>query len=139
MLGLKAWKRSVVEWKNFGVGQLNGLLPQDPSLLDKLGEVYWLLEPPEELKMGPSLSSNRYYPPMLVDESEIIIHRLLAMVHPRPFVLTRFAPQGSVACVRAYNDRFIDIVFRSVGFQITPVGRPLWQSSSYKSMLTWDL
>ena len=112
MLGLKSWKTPVVEWSNFGVGQLYGILPTEPELFEQLGEVYWLVDPPEELREGPSMSSNRYYPPMLTEESEIFLHRLLAMVHPRPFVLSRFAPQGTVACVRAYNDKFVEIVFR---------------------------
>lgn len=55
---------------------------------------------------------NRHYPPKLVAEAEILIHRLLSLFHPRPFVISRFAPQGSVACVRAYNDKYLDIVFR---------------------------
>lgn len=109
MIGLKAWKKVVEPWRNFGASHFRSLFPPDPK---QFGEVYWLIEPPEELRQFPSLSSNRYLPPMLFTPAEILIHQLLQMVHPRPFVLTRFAPQGSVACVRAYNDRVVDIAFR---------------------------
>lgn len=34
------------------------------------------------------------------------------MFHPRPFIKSRFAPQGTVACIRASNDFYYDIVFR---------------------------
>ena len=47
-------------------------------------------------------------------DQQIMIHRLLAMFSARPFVYTRFGPQGSVAIVRAYNEKYVDIMFRSV-------------------------
>lgn len=43
---------------------------------------------------------------------QVLIHSLLSMFHPRPFVKSRFAPQGTVACVRASSDFYYDIVFR---------------------------
>lgn len=62
---------------------------------------------------GPGLTSDRYYPP-LIKGRLAIIYRLLAMFHPRPFLLTRFGPQGTVACIRAENKDYLDIVFRSL-------------------------
>ncbi len=35
-------------------------------------------------------------------------------VSPAPFVKSRFAPQGAVACIRAASDFYYDIVFRWV-------------------------
>jgi len=58
-----------------------------------------------------TLSSNRYFPPR-VSNKEVILHRLLGLFHPRPFVHMRFAPQGAVATVRAENERWVDVVFR---------------------------
>ena len=63
--------------------------------------------------LGPGLTSDRYYPP-LIKGRLAIIYRLLAMFHPRPFLLTRFGPQGTVACIQAENKDYLDIVFRSL-------------------------
>lgn len=64
---------------------------------------------------GPGLTSNRYYPTP-VKGRLAILYNLLAMFHPRPFLLTRFGPQGTVACVRAENQDYLDIVFRFAFF-----------------------
>lgn len=60
---------------------------------------------------GPGLTSNRYYPTPVKGRLSIL-YKLLSMFHPRPFLLTRFGPQGTVACVRAENQDYWDIVFR---------------------------
>lgn len=36
------------------------------------------------------------------------------MFHPRPFVKTRFAPQGAVACLTAISDFYYTVLFRWV-------------------------
>ena len=54
-----------------------------------------------------------YYPPDLVDE-HVIFHRLLSMFHPRPFLITRFPPQGMIGVVRARYGSILDIFFRFV-------------------------
>jgi hypothetical protein len=36
------------------------------------------------------------------------------MFHQRPFLINRFPPTGGVAMVRAYNDDYIEIVYRYV-------------------------
>lgn len=43
---------------------------------------------------------------------QVIIHKLLSMFHPRPFVRTRFAPQGAVACIQASSSFYYTIAFR---------------------------
>ena len=44
----------------------------------------------------------------------MIFHRLLSMFHVRPFILSRFPPQGTAAVVRAQCGPFLDIYFRFV-------------------------
>lgn len=43
---------------------------------------------------------------------QVLIHRLLSMFHPRPFVRTRFAPQGAVACLQASSSFYYTVAFR---------------------------
>ena len=45
--------------------------------------------------------------------SQVLIHSLLSMFHPRPFIKSRFAPQGAVACIQASSDFYFHIAFRS--------------------------
>lgn len=49
---------------------------------------------------------------LLPSHLQVIIHRLLSMFHPRPFVRTRFAPQGAVACIQASSSFYYTIAFR---------------------------
>lgn len=55
---------------------------------------------------GPTSQLGSYLRP------QVIIHRLLSMFHPRPFVKTRFAPQGTVACLTAISDSYYTVMFR---------------------------
>lgn len=55
--------------------------------------------------------SKKYYPPN-PDVGEAILYKLMRMLHPRPFLMTRFGPQGSAAVVQAYNDHYYNIRFR---------------------------
>lgn len=55
---------------------------------------------------GPSKPTHASHRP------QVIIHRLLSMFHPRPFVKTRFAPQGAVACLTAISDFYYTVMFR---------------------------
>ena len=55
----------------------------------------------------------RYYPPDVAQE-HIICHRLLSMFHPRPFIFSRFPPQGTIAVIRARHGSLLDIYFRFV-------------------------
>lgn len=58
------------------------------------------------------LPHSRMNPPVARTEKEAILTNLLAMFHPRPFILNRFAPQGSAATLRAKNSNYLDIIFR---------------------------
>uniref|UniRef100_A0A8C4N505 Selenoprotein N n=1 Tax=Eptatretus burgeri TaxID=7764 RepID=A0A8C4N505_EPTBU len=59
---------------------------------------------------------------------QVFLHKLLSMFHPRPFVKSRFSPQGAIASIRAMNDRFYEIFFRiHAEFQLNePPGLPFW-------------
>ena len=110
MMGLKKWKTPAAEWKNFAAGHFRQFLPpQNEELFP--GKCYYIIEP-IVMEKGPSISSNRYLPPSLNRDSWVMVHSLLAMFHPVPFVYGRFAPQGSVACIRAFNSDYVDIMFR---------------------------
>ena len=61
--------------------------------------------------LGLDLSSNRYSPPA-VNTNHVTLQYLLRMFHPRPFLYSRFPPQGAVACIRAENEEFLEIEFR---------------------------
>lgn len=126
MIGLKQWKGPRTAWKNFGVGHFLHLLPEDGNL--EVGHVYWWIEAPEELVDGPPLSANRYEPPLLTHPRELLLHSVLEMAHSRPFLLQRFGPQGSVACVRAVNARSVEIAFRlHAEYQLNdPPMHPFW-------------
>jgi len=43
---------------------------------------------------------------------EMVLFKIMAMFHPRPFLMTRFSPQGAIAVIRARNKAYFDIVFR---------------------------
>lgn len=58
--------------------------------------------------------SGRYFPPNPAAGVEEILFRLLRLFHPRPFILTRFGPQGSAAVVQSSNEKYYNIRFRLV-------------------------
>lgn len=115
LIGLKKWTTLTQEWNNFGARHFKeAFFPSDQALLSQVGEVYDIYTMDEGIfaKFDMQMkSSNRYNPPK-VEDRLVLIHRLLAMFHPRPFLRTRFAPQGAKATVRAFNDKYVDIVFR---------------------------
>ena len=112
LTGLKEWTKVNHEWMTFGVRHFKVFLPEGQI---ELGSIYRLYSDDKSfLSLSlPHLSSNRFYPSK-VDDKLIILYRILAMFHPRPFLISRFPPQGGVAMVRAYNDDYIEIVFRYV-------------------------
>uniref|UniRef100_W5KUT1 Selenoprotein N n=1 Tax=Astyanax mexicanus TaxID=7994 RepID=W5KUT1_ASTMX len=106
--GLRSWKSPVVPSSTLSAAQFRVFLP--PKEKGKVGDTWWII--PSELNIFTGyLPNNRYHPPTPRGK-EVLIHNLLSMFHPRPFIKSRFAPQGVVACVRALNDFYYDIVFR---------------------------
>lgn len=106
------WKSLYKEWLNFGVSHFKLFFPKESDMTN-VGKVYNMYQHFAGFAGTTSFSSNRYYPPQM-EEELIILHRLLSMFHPRPFLRNRFPPQGGVATVRAYNDKYVDIAFRLV-------------------------
>ncbi len=98
--------------KNFAASHFEIFLPEFKTQYEQLGAVYDIIALPEDLKHGPTFSANRYYPQRLAEDADIMIHQLLTAFHRHPFVLTRFAPQGTVACIRAYDKEYVEVVFR---------------------------
>uniref|UniRef100_A0A3P9Q7Q3 Selenoprotein N n=1 Tax=Poecilia reticulata TaxID=8081 RepID=A0A3P9Q7Q3_POERE len=80
--------------------------------------LHWL---PAQQSVPPSHAKGQRGDPVL-------IHSLLSMFHQRPFIKSRFAPQGTVACIRASSDFYYDIVFRiHAEFQLNDVPNfPFW-------------
>ena len=132
--GLRAWRAPATPSSTFSAGQFRVFLP--PKNKHEVGDTWWVI--PSELNIFTGyLPNNRYNPPppkgkevmpsgvLTFDPSlvrpvtnevlcsqQVFLHSLLSMFHPRPFVKSRFAPQGTVACLRATSDFYYDIVFR---------------------------
>lgn len=122
--GLRSWKSPAVPSSSFSASQFRAFLP--PKNKGEVGDTWWVI--PSELNIFTGyLPNNRYHPPSRKGK-EVLIHSLLSMFHPRPFVKSRFAPQGAVACIRASNDFYYDIVFRiHAEFQLNDVPDfPFW-------------
>ena len=60
------------------------------------------------------LSHYRYQEEAPFSDKEKVLANLLTMFAPRPFLLNRFIPQGTMAVLRAMNNDYMDIVFRYV-------------------------
>lgn len=106
--GLRNWMTAASPSAVFAARHFRPFLP--PRGQVELGEPWWII--PSELSVFTGyLSNNRFYPPPPKGK-EVIIHQLLSMFHPRPFVKTRFAPQGAVACLTAISDFYYTVMFR---------------------------
>uniref|UniRef100_A0A3Q1IAH4 EF-hand domain-containing protein n=1 Tax=Anabas testudineus TaxID=64144 RepID=A0A3Q1IAH4_ANATE len=122
--GLRMWKNPAVPSSSFSASQFRVFLP--PKNKGEVGNTWWVI--PSELNIFTGyLPNNRYHPPTPKGK-EVLIHSLLSMFHPRPFIKSRFAPQGTVACIRASNDFYYDITFRiHAEFQLNDVPDfPFW-------------
>ncbi|CAM4903071.1 unnamed protein product [Rotaria socialis] len=120
---LKLWKEPHVSRLNFAASHFKSFLPKQNI---EIGKPYWIIEGNERQFME-HLSANRYSPPDVLHD-HIIFHRLLSMFHPRPFIFSRFPPQGTAAVVRARHGSLLDIYFRiHAEFQLnTPPYHPFW-------------
>uniref|UniRef100_A0A8C0V3E0 Selenoprotein N n=1 Tax=Cyanistes caeruleus TaxID=156563 RepID=A0A8C0V3E0_CYACU len=124
--GLRNWTAPAVPMSVLLARQFKAFLPPKNNL--DLGDPWWII--PSELNIFTGyLSNNRFYPPPPKGK-EVLIHRLLSMFHPRPFVKTRFAPQGAVACIQASSSFYYTIAFRiHAEFQLNePPNFPFWFS-----------
>lgn len=122
--GLRSWKAPAVPSSVFSANQFRVFLP--PKNKQAVGDTWWIV--PSDLNIFTGyLPNNRYTPPP-PSGKEVFIHTLLSMFHPRPFVKSRFAPQGVVACIRAVSDFYYDVTFRiHAEFQLNEVPDfPFW-------------
>ena len=126
LTGLRRWQSAVKEEAGFAVEKLSCFLPKRKDI--NLGEP-WIFVAPNMSHFGPGLSSNRYFPPS-VNTNHLSLQYLLQMFHHRPFLHTRFPPQGAVACIRAENEKFLEIEFRlHAEFQLNTLPLlPFWFS-----------
>ncbi|BFZ12332.1 hypothetical protein BsWGS_15370 [Bradybaena similaris] len=124
--GLFNWLTPNIKTKQFGVSRFLDLLP-DLESSPTPGTVYTIVDVTKVRFGSSSLSSDRFYPPRVVGHGSVV-HRLLSMLHPRPFLLMRFPPQGILGCVRAINEEYIEVVFRMhIEFQLNePPRYPFW-------------
>lgn len=126
--GLTSWLHPTIESANFSVSNFSVLLPDSSSTI-VTGETWDLI--PTVLggsDDGLHLAHYRYLPPVPTDETETLLLYLLSMLHKRPFLHMRFPPRGAVACLRAVNDDYYDIMFRfHPEFQLNEPPRfPFW-------------
>uniref|UniRef100_A0A8D0B2F8 Selenoprotein N n=1 Tax=Salvator merianae TaxID=96440 RepID=A0A8D0B2F8_SALMN len=124
--GLRNWTAPASPLSVIFARQFKAFLPPKNKL--ELADPWWII--PSELNIFTGyLPNNRFYPPAPKGK-EIIIHKLLSMFHPRPFVKTRFAPQGAVACIQAIAEFYYKIAFRiHAEFQLNePPQFPFWFS-----------
>ncbi|CAI9724856.1 selenoprotein N-like isoform X2 [Octopus vulgaris] len=131
--GLKEWKKPAKNLMIYSAKHFKPFLPTNPDFMNSVGKVYTLWEGSRfQYITGQMPSSNRYFPSLFKD-NQAIFHSLLSMFHPRPFLLSRFEPQGAVACVRAYNSEFVDIAFRiHAEFQLNErPNLPFWFTPAY--------
>lgn len=133
--GLKGWVEPNVPRRQFRHEDFKSFLPPTGSV--PFGHPWYLVKSTLDIFAG-QLSSAHHEPP-IVHPNEQTIHDLFSMFHKRPFIYPRFAPQGTVAVVRARTDDVLDIVFRShVEFQLNdPPACPFWFTpSQFKGQLT---
>ncbi|EDO40205.1 predicted protein [Nematostella vectensis] len=128
LTGLKSWKVVSIPSMTLPVNAFAAFLPPSHASTGMLGTPWFIVEP-QIAKFSPQLSSNRYNPPD-VSGNNAVIHQLLAMFHPRPFIFTRFGPQGTAACIEAQNNEYLAIQFRiHAEFQLNePPLHPFWFS-----------
>uniref|UniRef100_K7FNJ2 EF-hand domain-containing protein n=1 Tax=Pelodiscus sinensis TaxID=13735 RepID=K7FNJ2_PELSI len=124
--GLRNWTAPATPVSVMSAKQFKAFLPPKNKL--ELGDPWWII--PSELNIFTGYLSNNRFKPSGGKNAEILIHKLLSMFHPRPFVKTRFAPQGAVACVQAISEFYYLIALRiHAEFQLNePPDFPFWFS-----------
>lgn len=106
--GLVQWKLPQHPVHAYGVGNFKAFLP--PTQGYPLGQPYHIVDPiPNEV----GVHMHRYHPPH-PSGKEVLLYTLLSQFHPNAFVHTRFGPHGSIALVRASNEKYLDIVLRYI-------------------------
>ncbi|XP_076442533.1 selenoprotein N-like isoform X2 [Babylonia areolata] len=129
LYGLRNWANPIRKYTAFGVTEFQSLLPENMEDIP-LGKPYHVLPYSKSANnqvTGGIHTSSRYYP-QVPKGKEGVLYRLLGMMHHHPFLDMRFPPRGTVACVQAFNDRYVHVVFRMhAEFQLNePPLHPFW-------------
>lgn len=103
--GLLQWQKVNHPIHTFGTRNFKIFLPPSGK---EIGEPYYVVDS-EYFGRRPHM--NVYYPPA-PRGNEVFLHALLSMLHPNIFVNTRFGPRGTLALLRAENEKYYDIVIR---------------------------
>ncbi|CAM1323731.1 SEPN1 (predicted) [Pycnogonum litorale] len=90
-------------FETYCVVSMRYLIKVFKPLNNSVGTVFWII-PPDDDDVAKFISET--------DVKSSLLHSLLTIFHPRPFVNTRSQPQGCVAIVRAVSPDYTDIYFR---------------------------
>ena len=105
--GLVKWKTPSKLLQSYGTGNFKFFMP--PDLNYPIGDTYTILSPlPVD---APGMHMYRYHP-FQPPPKEVFLFALLSQFHPYVFLQSRYGPRGSMAVVRARNDRYLDIMMR---------------------------
>lgn len=127
---LHAWKTPNQARINVPSKSFSAFMPNEISSI-KIGET-WNIIPVVTNHYDEHLSNNRYHPPELKSNKEVLVFKLLQMFHKNVFLYPRFPPTGATMYLRAYNDIYLDILFRiHAEYQINePPHFPFWFTPS---------
>lgn len=126
LAGVLRWRKAASSWGWVPVSSFSALLPPDsPANTAQPGHVWTLLP---DTTQGAYLQSTRYVPPSPAGPAEELLSHLLSLLHPQPFLMSRYGPRGAAAVVRARTDHLLEIWFRvHAEFQLNaPPRLPLW-------------
>eukprot|EP00731_Ephydatia_muelleri_P027941 Em0019g814a len=105
--GLVKWKTPSKLLQSYGTGNFKFFMP--PDLNYPIGDTYTILSPlPVD---APGMHMYRYHP-FQPPPREVFLFALLSQFHPYVFLQSRYGPRGSMAVVRARNNRYLDIMMR---------------------------
>ncbi len=124
---LEVWKVPEKPQLNLPAKSFSCFLPLNLDNL-KVGDI-WHLVPVKSDLLDEQFSNSLYEPPQLASpERQIVLFKILQMFHRNAFIYTRFAPQGAAMYLRAFNDEYLDILFRiHAEYQLNePPRSPFW-------------
>lgn len=124
LAGLLEWRVAAASWGWVPMSCFSALLPPDPQS-SQPGQVWTLLPDTTD---GTYLLSSRYVPPRPAGLVEDLLFHLLSLLHPQPFLQSRYGPRGAAAVVRAKTGHLLEVWFRvHAEFQLnSPPRLPLW-------------
>lgn len=101
-----SWKQAQHPFHSYGAQNFKSFLPIND--LKSFADPYYIIDA-EYYGRKPHMS---YYHPSKPRGREEFLHAILSQFHPNIFVNCRFGPRGTLAVVRAENDKYFDIIIR---------------------------